>query len=190
MMRGVLILCLLQIAPVISKHLVGPSYPTLDIQDLDVDFSFERVLKDVVLTDVSNSSRQLQYVPSEYAPRAYIIGYFFKSDYSCTTYPPETSFSFATGVCYANTSSGQNFVFTANGDMEKHQLIIEMTTYWDSHCMVRQSIGRLPRYSTLCVTEEHNSINYFGRYIYAVNPPEFTAPGYEIRYFSFLHCLS
>lgn len=93
------------------------------------------------------------YVGVDYFPHSYITGYFYKSDYSCTSYPPQVMFSFAIGVCYANTTSGQNFVLQANGAKSDDQLVVTITTYWDAKCSQPQSEGSLPGYPTLCVDQ-------------------------------------
>ena len=128
------------------------------------------------------NSLSTTYVPSAYAPRGYITGWFYKSDFSCTSFPPQVVFSLATGVFYANTSTNQNFVLTTNGSIKKDQLVVQITTYWDSKCYNPQSYGIAPGYNTLCTVQSFGGYNFYGHYTFSTTvPPAITAPGFETR---------
>jgi hypothetical protein len=122
------------------------------------------------------------YVPVSYFPHGYLTGYFFKSDYSCTSFPAQIVFSIAIGVCYANTTSGQNFVLQANGAVSQDQLSVTITTYWDAKCYQPQSEGSLPGYPTLCVDQVYGGENFYGLFKYSGSVPELQpAPGIDTR---------
>jgi hypothetical protein len=122
------------------------------------------------------------YEPVAYFPHGYITGSFFKSDYSCTSFPAQIMFSIAVGVCYANTTSGQNFVLQANGEKYEDQVKVTITTYWDAKCSQPQSQGSLPGYPTLCVNQVYGGENFYGYYKYSGLVPDLQpAPGIDTR---------